>query len=87
VLAAPLEDVGAIEAPDGHAGGGDVVGGAQVRARLPAVGDARRRILEEDHELVEQREGLAVRVFGGLQAVVEGFEAGDWGERGCVHAD
>jgi hypothetical protein len=57
VLAAPLEDVGAIEAPDGHAGGGDAVLGAEFRARLPAVGHARRRVLEEDHKLVEEREG------------------------------
>jgi hypothetical protein len=78
LFAAPLEDVGAVEAPDGHAGGGDAVALAEVGAFLPAVGGAGRRVVEEEEEFVEEGDGLAVGVLGVLEAVKERVEAGDF---------
>jgi hypothetical protein len=82
LLAAPLEDVGAVEAPDGHAGGFDAVLQAEVGAVLPAVAGAGRWVVEEEEEFVEEGDGLAVGVFGVLELVMERVESGDF-ERGC----
>ena len=81
MLAAPLEDVGAVEAPDGHAGGGDAVVVAEVGAVLPAVAGAGRRVIEEEEEFVEEGDGLAVGVFGVLELVMERVESGDFQRR------
>jgi hypothetical protein len=83
LLAAPLEDVGAVEAPDGHAGGFDAVLAAEVGAVLPAVAGAGGRVVEEEEEFVEEGDGLAVGVFGVLELVMEGVESGDF-ERSWV---
>ena len=83
LVAAPLEDVGAVEAPDGHAGGVDAVVLAEVGAVLPAVAGAGRRVVEEEEEFVEEGDGLAVGVFGVLELVMEGVESGDF-ERSWV---
>jgi hypothetical protein len=67
LVAAPLEDVGAVEAPNGHAGGFDAVALAEIGAHLPAIADAGRRVVEP-----------AVGVFGVLEAVIERFDARDF---------
>jgi len=45
------------------------VAGAEVRAELPAIGGAGRRVVEEEEEFVEEGDGLAVGVLGVLQSV------------------
>jgi len=40
---------------------------AEVGAFLPAVGGAGRRVIEEEEEFVEERDGLALGVFGVLE--------------------
>jgi hypothetical protein len=78
LVAAPLEDVGAVEAPDGHAGGFDAVGRAEFGAILPAVAGAWGRVVEEEEEFVEEGDGLAVGILGALEAVMQGVEPGDF---------
>jgi len=82
LFAAPREDVGAVEAPDGHAGGCYSVGGAEVGAGLPAVGGAGGRVVEEEEEFVEEGDGPAVGVFGVLEPVEERNESRDFERRG-----
>jgi hypothetical protein len=81
LFATPLEDVGAVEAPDGHAGGLDAVAFAEVGALLPAVSGAGRRVIEEEEKLVEEGDGLAVGIFGVLQPVLERIESRDFQRR------
>ena len=50
---------------------------AEIGALLPAVGGAGGRIVEEEEEFVEERDGLAVGAFGVLEAVEEGVDARD----------
>ena len=78
LLASPVEDVGAVEAPDGHAGGGYPVFLAEVGTLLPAVAGAGRRVIEEEEEFVEERDGATVGVLGVLESVLEGGEARNW---------
>ena len=81
--AAPLEGVGAVEAPDGHAGGFDAVAFAKVGALLPAVAGAGRRVIEEEEEFVEERKGLAVGAPGVPEAVFKRGEPWNtWRSRG-----
>jgi hypothetical protein len=82
LLAAPLEDVGAVEAPDGHAGGFDAVVLAEVGALLPAVAGAGRRVIEEEEEFVEEGDGPAIAILGVLESVMQRFEPRDL-ERSC----
>jgi len=81
LFAAPLEDVGAVEAPDGHAGGLDAVAFAEVGPFLPAGGGAGRRVIEEEEKLVEEGDGLAVGIPGVLQPVLERIESRDFQQR------
>ena len=83
---APWEDVASVEAPDGHAGSCYSVGGAEVGSGLPAVGGAGRWVFEEDHEFVQERDGVTFRVFGGFEAVMEGFDSGDLRGKCRLHA-
>ncbi len=83
LLAAPLEDVGAVEAPDGHAGGCYSVARAEVGAGLPAVGGAGRRVIEEEKEFVEERDGLAVGVLGVLEPMEKRVKSRDF-QRRCL---
>jgi len=75
LVAAPLQDVGAVEAPDGHAGGAYSVFLAEVGAVLPAVAGAGWRVIEEEEEFVEEGDGTAVGVFGVLESMLEGGDA------------
>ena len=75
LVAAPLEDVGAVKAPDGHAGGGYAVLLAEVGAVLPAVAGAGWRVVEEEEEFVEEGDGAALGVLGVLESMLEGGEA------------
>ena len=79
MLASPLEDVGAVEAPDRHAGSGYAVFLAEVGTLLPAVVSAGGRVIEEEEEFVEEGDGLAVGVLGVLEPVLERVEARDSG--------
>jgi len=81
LLAAPLEDVGPVEAPDGHAGGFDAVAFAEFGAFLPAVTSAGRRVIEEKEEIVDEVEGLAIGVPGVLQSVKQRVESRDFQRR------
>jgi len=47
LFATPLEDLGAVDTPDGHAGGFDAMARTEVSACLPAIGGAGRRVIEE----------------------------------------
>jgi len=64
--------MGAEEAPDGHAGGGYPAFLAEVGAILPAVAGAGRRVVEEEEELIEKRDGATVGVLGVPQSMNEG---------------
>jgi len=75
LLASPLEDVGAVETPDGHAGGAYAVFLAEVGPILPAVAGAGRRVIEEEEEFVEEGDGIAFGVFGVLEAMLERGDA------------
>ena len=81
MFASPEEDVGAIKTPDGHAGGLYAMTGAKVGAGLPAVGGAGRRVVEEKKEFVEERDGLAVGVFGVLEPMEKRVESRDFRRR------
>jgi len=83
LLASPLEDVGAVEAPDGHAGGCYSVAFAEFGAFLPAVSGAGRRVVEEEEYLFEEGDGLAVGVPGVLEPVKQRVESRDF-QRSCV---
>jgi hypothetical protein len=82
LLAAPLENVGAVEAPDRHAGGGYTVVLAEVGAFLPTVAGAGRRVIEEEEEFVEEGDGLAAGILGALQPVKERGESRDFQRSG-----
>jgi hypothetical protein len=79
---APLEDVGAVEAPDGHAGGLDAMALAEVGAFLPAIARAGRRIIEKKEKFVVKGNGPAAGIFGVLQPVKERVEPRDFFQRG-----
>jgi hypothetical protein len=83
LLAAPLEDVGAVEAPDGHAGGFDAVAFAEIGALLPAIAGAGRRVIEGKEQFVAEGDGPAVGVLGVLQPVIERFDARDFQPTGA----
>ena len=55
--------------------------GAEVRAELPAIGGAGRRVVEEEEEFVEEGDGLAVGVFGVLEPVEKRVESRDFWRR------
>lgn len=80
LLAAPLEHVGAVHAPDGGAGGGDAVALAEFGALFPAVAGAGRRVVEQEEEFVEERDGLPGFVLGALDLVQQRVEARGFGE-------
>ena len=79
-------EMAAVKAPDGHAGGGNAVCGAEVGTGLPAVSGAGGWVFEKDPEFVQERKGITVGVFGGFQAVVEGFDSGNSGGKYYFHA-
>jgi len=81
LFASPLEDLGAVETPDGHAGGLYAMTGAEVGAGLPAVGGAGRRVIEEEEEFVEEWDGLAVGVLGVLEPMKKRVEPRDFRRR------
>ena len=72
-------ETGAVEAPDGHAGGGYAVLFAEVGAVLPAVAGAGWRVIEKEEEFVEEGDGTAIGVLGAEQSMLEGGEAGNCG--------
>ena len=56
--------------------------GAESGAFLPAIAGAGGRIIEEEEEFVTEGDGAAGGVFGVLELVIEGCEAGDfWAAR------
>ena len=79
----PVENVRAVDPPDGGSGGGDAPRGAHLGAGFPTIAHVGRRIVEEDHELVEIRRGVVVRHRRMLQAMKERAEAWD-GDGGKV---
>jgi len=81
LFATPLEDVSAVKAPNGHAGGLDPVVMAEIGASLPAVAGARRWIIEEEEELVEEGDGMAVGILGVLQLMLQRLDSRDFGWR------
>jgi len=84
LFAAPLENVGAEEAVDGHAGGLDAVALAEVRAFLPAVFGAVGRVVEEEEEFVAQGDGPAFGILGVAQPMLERGEARDFQRRNAA---
>jgi hypothetical protein len=82
-MAVPLEKVGVVEAPDGHAGSLDPVALAEVCAFLPAVGRTGRRVIKEKEECVAQGEGPAFGIPGMPQPMIERIQPRDSPRRGA----
>ena len=79
--------MGTVETPHGHAGGTYSVFLAKFGTTLPAVAGAGWRVIEEEEELVAERDGTAVGVLGVEQSMLEGGEARNGGRLGFVGFD